>query len=147
MKVRWLLFTAVAVLAAIAQSGATEGKDDKDKLLGTWILVGLEAEGKAFPEEEIKKIDARLTIKPDRMYWKTASQTDEGTYQIDPSKKPKAINVTSKQVGKMSKGIYQLDGDNFRLCIDISGVDDRPSDFKTEPGKGTVLYTFTRGKS
>lgn len=147
MKTHAVVALSASVLMLVGQSNAGGAKADKEKLQGTWNLVGAEGGGKPLPDEFIKEHAAKLTIKADKMFWKTPKDEDEGTYQLDAAKKPKEIDITTKQIGKAAKGIYLLEGDDLRICIDISGKNGRPTEFKTKEGSTQMLYIFKRAKS
>ena len=71
----------------------------------------------------------------------------EFAYKLDPTKKPKAIDLefTStpdrKGIGMKFQGIYALDGDDLRICYD---AEKRPTEF-TGKGKST-LVVLKRGQ-
>ena len=49
---------------------------------------------------------------------------------IDPRKKPKTINMKftdGPEKGNTSLGIYDLEGDDFKLCLTITAKDSEPS--------------------
>ena len=70
----------------------------------------------------------------------------EGTMQFDPAQKPKAFNTTgSTPDGKVKTqyGIYEINGDILRMCVDESGSA-RPTSFVTKPGSQEKLTVFKR---
>ena len=42
-------------------------------------------------------------------------------------------------IGKLSKGIYKIEGETIKLCVGVPGEDARPAEFETEDGK---CYAF-----
>jgi uncharacterized protein (TIGR03067 family) len=83
---------------------------------------------------------------------KFGASTIEGTYQIDPTKKPQTIDFTplkggrAEAQGKPQLGIYELDGDTFRYCVAYSG-NPRPTEFTTnKPNGGQALQAYVREK-
>jgi uncharacterized protein (TIGR03067 family) len=55
-----------------------------------------------------------------------------GNHKLDPSKSPKTINAMIAQgerKGDILLGIYELDGDTFKVCFDAQ-AEKRPVDFK-----------------
>jgi len=66
-----------------------------------------------------------------------------GPYKIDPTKTPKAIDITVVLGGtrKTELYVYELDGDTLRLHRSYKG--DRPTDFVYREGE-TALFTFKR---
>ena len=72
----------------------------------------------------------------------------EFTVKLDPSKKPKAIDATPLAgafKGKTVLGIYQLEGEELRICLPKQGDKERPSDFKSPEGSDRALMTFRGG--
>jgi uncharacterized protein (TIGR03067 family) len=67
---------------------------------------------------------------------------------VHPSAHPKTIDVTfteGPEKGKSSYGIYELEGDTYRVCIGLTGKP-RPTDFASTPGSGHVLEVLKREK-
>jgi RNA polymerase sigma-70 factor (ECF subfamily) len=120
-------------------------KTDKEKLQGRWKLVSGEMGGKAADDLKegtfVFKGDKVVTEKPDGM-------THSSDYTIDPTKKPKTIDVTPREgpEGEKDKtfpGIYELDGDTLKICA--NGPDmERPTEFKSKEGTQIMLLTFKR---
>ncbi len=130
-------------------------KQDMVKLQGTWTAVSMERDGKALSDQEVKKLDIRLTIKDNEfMLMPLASTGPEhfphGTFRIDPAKKPKGIDFSidlpflpAKKTSAVL-GIYEVDGDSLKL---FQGRPDqeRPTEFKTTPKSGLEIIVFRRG--
>ena len=73
---------------------------------------------------------------------------NEGTVQLDPTKKPKAIDVTfieGERKGQVVLGIYEIEGDAFRVCVARPG-DERPAEFSAKAGSGPTLIAYRREK-
>ena len=65
---------------------------------------------------------------------------------IDAAASPKTFDVKfhkGPHKGETSLGIYELDGDTWKICIGLAGVK-RPTKFAAEPGTGHALETLTR---
>ena len=63
----------------------------------------------------------------------------EFRFKIDPAKMPKAIDLcvpTDQDKGKTGHGIYELEGDRWKLCFpqDDNAAKERPTSFKSEAG-------------
>jgi RNA polymerase sigma factor (sigma-70 family) len=122
-----------------------DGKTDKEKLQGRWKLVSGEMGGK--PAEDLKegtflfKGDKFITERPDGM-------TYSSDYTIDPTKKPKSIDITPREAPESEKdktipGIYELDGDTLRICANMPDLE-RPTELKSKEGTRIMLLTFKR---
>jgi uncharacterized protein (TIGR03067 family) len=117
------------------------------KFEGTWQIVSLELDGMKLPEETIK--DSRLIIKGKEFTMKEKIATYKGTFTIDASMKPKTIDLKfteGPEKGNTSLGIYELDGDDLKLCLTITAKD-RPAEFATKAKSGLGLEVLKREKA
>jgi RNA polymerase sigma factor (sigma-70 family) len=119
-------------------------KSDKERLQGKWVPVSAEEEGKKVPEEEIKAKNFVMVFAGDKMTLPMKDDTREVEYKLDPAKKPKEIDVAIEK-GKVAKGIYELDGDTLKLCIEKDPDGERPAKFATD-GTTHVLIVLKRKK-
>jgi uncharacterized protein (TIGR03067 family) len=133
---------AVIVLALLAPVlAAEEKKSDEDKIQGTWKALSGEHGGKKAPEEALKGF--RMTFAAGGKLTVLAhGNTEEGTFKLDATKKPKQIDLTTED--KSLKGIYELDGDTLKLCVDEEGS--RPTEFKSPEGTKVYLVVLQREK-
>lgn len=145
MRSRWLLVTlAGLLLAADAPNG--EVRKELDRFQGTWKFVSLEAEGKKVPEADFRT--ARLVLEGNKFTFTDDHGTYHGTFAVDLKQKPKAIDVTftdGPDEGKTCLGVYELEGDTYKVCIGLVGKD-RPQEFASRPGSGHVLEVLRREK-
>jgi uncharacterized protein (TIGR03067 family) len=112
------LLIAAAALAAAADDPADAVKAEKAKLIGTWTVEALEADGQEVPPEFVK--DVRLVFTAESMTRKRGDKAESGSgYKLDPSKSPKWIDLTGKTDGKdvAILAVYELDGDTLKLCF------------------------------
>ena len=143
-----LLKLSVVLALVLAFSLAADGGDakDGDNLQGTWLPSTAELGGKMFPDEVRKSI--KLEVKGDRYTVTVGTQPDRGTCKLDPSTKPKALDITGTDgpnKGRTILAIYERVGDTLRVCYDLSGKS-RPTEFKTKPGTQLFLVTYQREK-
>ena len=139
------LVAALAIGRAGAQDDAA--KKEMKKLEGTWATVSIEAAGQKVTDED--KIKTRkLTTKGDKYMLKVGDETVQGTIEINPTKKPKTIDVkpdSGSNKGKTLLGIYELDGDNLKICLAAPGKE-RPTAFATASENGQQLVVYKREK-
>jgi uncharacterized protein (TIGR03067 family) len=117
-------------------------KKEQEKLEGTWTAV--EFEGGATKNE--KKI--KVTFKADTITLMDGDKKEIAKYSVDPSKKPKAMDVTLEKGGEKHTTllIYDLDGDNLKVCHfeGKEGSETRPKEFAAN--KDSILVKFKRDK-
>ena len=71
-------------------------------------------------------------------------KVDNGTVKLNPSVKPKALDITGTEgpnKGKTILAIYERKGDTLRVCYDLSGKR-RPVEFKTTAGTPLFLVEY-----
>jgi uncharacterized protein (TIGR03067 family) len=122
---------------------------DRDKLQGNWRMVSMEIDGIKAPDQVVKTFS--LSFKDDKY---TSLQADPaklgagarktGSFTIDPSKDPRAMNILpadGEDKGKTWSLIYSLEGNTLRICGAEVGKD-RPTAFESKPGTGIILMTL-----
>ena len=116
--------------------------DDAGSMDGTWVASAAELGGAKFPDEVRESI--KLVIK-DGKYTATVGEVpDRGTIKLDPSKKPKEMDIVGTDgpnKGKTIPAIYERDGDTLRVCYDLGGKA-HPTEFKTSPGTQLFLVEY-----
>jgi uncharacterized protein (TIGR03067 family) len=141
-----LLFLVTGLLVAADSPKDDAADKDLKKLEGSWVLASGEDNGKKVSEEALK--NARLTIEGDRHTVQMGKTSYRGTHKLDPAMKPKTIDITDTEgpfKGKTVLGIYEVDGDEFKLCYAPPG-EDRPKDFSAKAGTGFRFHVWKREK-
>jgi uncharacterized protein (TIGR03067 family) len=144
-----MLLKQIVVLPLVMTcSLAAWGEDAKDcdTIEGTWLPSTAELGGKMFPDEVRKTI--KLVVKDDKYTATVGKSVDQGTLKLNPSAKPKEIDITGTDgpnKGKKILAIYERDGDTLRICYDLSGKS-RPTEFKTKEATQLFLVTYKRDK-
>jgi uncharacterized protein (TIGR03067 family) len=116
-------------------------KSDLEKLQGAWQMIAFEMDGRKIPPGS-----ARIVIEGNNFTSLSMGAQYEGTMVVDATATPKTFDVKfhkGPHQGETSLGIYELDGDTWRICIGLAGVK-RPTRFAAEPGTGHALETLTR---
>lgn len=139
----------VALFLAMTVSCPSRGddtKDDAQSIDGTWLPSAAELGGEKLPDEVRKSI--KLVI-DDGKYTVTAGEVlDRGTVKLDPSTKPKAIDITGTEgpnKGKTILAIYEMSDGALRVCYDLGGKA-RPTEFKAEKGTQQFLVAYDRAQ-
>ena len=120
---------------------------DLELLQGVWSIRSLDTEGQSMPAEMLA--DARITVKGDRFTSTGMGAEYAGKIELDPLQSPRQIDMkfdAGPEAGNTNRGIYDLDGDTWRLCLATSGTV-RPADFSAAPGSGFALETLVRGEA
>jgi len=140
-----VLFAALCTGLCFAADAKEDAAKDKEKLQGTWLVVGGEEHGTKMPEADVKMADMRFIIEGDKIQATRGGKEKGkgGTFKLDPSKKPKEIDLIDDK--ETVKGIYSLDGDTLKFCL-AKGGNDRPTDFTTKKGDGRGLFVLKRDK-
>jgi uncharacterized protein (TIGR03067 family) len=139
---------AIVVLVSASLAGTSAVEQDKvssaelKKLEGTWDLISCEIDGKK------DKVDGRVVIQGNKFTVYFGDEDfAEATFTNDPTKKPKTIDFVAIKPGKGTKsvGIYEIAGDNLKLCG--AEGEKRPTTFTSKEGSGWSLLVCKRAKN
>jgi uncharacterized protein (TIGR03067 family) len=140
------LLTAGAVFGP-AGDGPAAAKQELKRLEGTWEQTSAEYKS--------KKIDfpvggrPRLIIQGERFTREAGGKASAaGTLRVDPGKNPRAIDLIESgklDVNRPGLGIYELNGDELRMCVAVPGQP-RPTAFSAEEGNRQAIITLRRVK-
>jgi uncharacterized protein (TIGR03067 family) len=142
----------ICVLAGALAVGGGEVSElirkDKAALQGTWKVTSAEDNGEKVPADDIK--DLYLIFKGDAISIREGGKTDEKfAYLLNPAKTPSEIDMIFKagpKKGQIDRGIYKIDGDTLRICIQSNKDSPRPRDFVTRANSNLSLVTLQRSK-
>jgi len=121
----------------------TKKKSDLDTLQGSWNVVTLELDGS--PMGAIPP-DARIQVNGSRFVSLGMGAEYEGDLKLDDAAQPKQFDLkftAGPEKGKTALGIYELDGDSWKMCLTTRGGK-RPAAFATKAGSGHALQTLAR---
>jgi uncharacterized protein (TIGR03067 family) len=148
MKMVWFGFVAAGLLLG-ADAKKDDGKKATEKLQGTWKAVSVEEKGQSKEDDK----DHRVIFRGDEL---TIKRGDEeiikGKFKIDAAQKPNTIDCELTQSpkkehkGKTALGIYSLEGDTLKWCLNEPGGTERPKDFAGAAGTNFILVTLKREK-
>ena len=138
---------AAVAMAVVATSQADEPtKKDLAALQGNWSVESLEYNGK----DVTARYKLSFAFKDDV----ATVEGDEGVrkeyakirFKLYPELTPRGVDLTvagGVQVNLVMEGIYELKGDQMRLCVKFSGKD-RPSEFAAPGGSSIAYLTLKR---
>lgn len=152
MRFSGLILVTIAslVLAAGVLTAGDEDAIKKDRKLmaGTWRVLSIERDGKKTTAEQLEKTRSIINVDGSAMVQREGKTIIKGNFKIDPTKKPKQSEATYTEgelKGKTVLGIYEVDGENMRICYALPGKD-RPTEFSSKEGSGHVLLIYKRDK-
>jgi uncharacterized protein (TIGR03067 family) len=140
------LFAVLALLLSFSLAARSEDAKDGDSIDGAWVPSTAELAGKMFPDDIRKTM--KLVVKDGKYTVTVSKQVDQGTVKLNPSAKPKAMDIVGTDgpsKGKTILAIYERDGDTLRICYDLGGKN-RPTEFKTKDDTLLFLVTYKREK-
>jgi len=132
-----------------AQAGA--GVPDQKAIEGTWQILSAYDSGRQPP----KKAPVMLMVFAGNRFMfqyrdpESGPELVSGTFTLDPSLRPKSIDLLPQSGGTVRPGtkwlgIYELKGDRLRICFNESGAP-RPNRFASEPNSpNDVLLELRR---
>ena len=146
MNLRLLLVLAasVGILGIAADDAKDAAKKELDGLQGEWKLVSATRDGKDMPKDTVKGY--KNTVKGDKFtVTRDGKAVEEGTMKLDPTMKTKEIDMALEDGKQTALGIYELSGDNYKLCYAPPGKG-RPKEFSGKEGTGYTLSVWQREK-
>ncbi len=137
---------ACLLLAVMPSVGFAHAADDaKENLVplqGGWKFESLEVNGETSPS-----MDASFWwyIKGDKVLY---GGSELATLTVDPGTSPKCIDLTFKEPKRVLEGIYTIEDDTLRICVNqaTDGVKERPGEFSTKDKSEHRLLVFKRDK-
>jgi uncharacterized protein (TIGR03067 family) len=117
---------------------------DLDLLQGSWAIAALEVDGQQVPAAMLR--DARVVVAGSRFTSSGMGAIYEGVLELDATKTPPRLDMkfdAGPEKGNTNPGIYQLDGDTWKLCLATRGAV-RPVSFASTPGSGFAVERLVR---
>ena len=154
---RFVVAVAVVFAATIALTQTTRNvvraaapdaaavKKEQEKLQGVWAAQEVTIGGQELPKELTKTI--RLTLKGDRYEVPTPNNMlDKGVVILDPTTTPRSMSIKGEEgpnKGKTMLAIYELNGDELKVCYDIKG-EKTPASFTPDSNSQLLLIRYKR---
>jgi uncharacterized protein (TIGR03067 family) len=132
-------------LAPAAEDATTT--TDQAAIQGKWRIVSFTFNGQPRAEDTYKNL--RLEIKGDKYLITDGGETASRTFSLDPTKKPKAMDVVyddGPNKGKTCRAIYALEGDILTICRHQQPEMARPKEFAATGGSDRALIKWKRVK-
>jgi len=101
---------------------------DEQQLQGAWQAVKIVVGGRSVPAEVVTTL--KYVFEGDKVtLWEGDKETGGGTFSMDPTREPKAIDVSlteGPEKGKTALGIYEVEGDRLKMCLE----EERPAELR-----------------
>ena len=137
--------SVISVMMALVMTVAQA--DDTEPLRGVWKLSAWQTDGMQLSEDHLA--GGKLVLDGEHYAVTLAGRgTATGTQKLNAQKQPKTIDVTAADgpdKGVACQGIYELDGDVFRVAFAPPGKP-RPTAFTTTPDSGEWVHVWNRVK-
>jgi len=131
------MYSRLLVLPALLLLlGADDPATDAKKLEGTWKIVTFETSRKQPTEEDLQK--GRVVFQDGMMILRGTGKEEKGTVKLDPTKKPKEMDLAVNDGKETALFIYEIDGDNLKLCWRKPGGG-RPTTFTGKDNSGYMV--------
>src|SRR5437763_16911258 len=112
---------------------------DLELLQGSWRIATMEVDGQEMPGQMLA--GSSIVVKGSRFTSTGMDAVYEGELVVDESATPRRLDMrfdAGPEKGNTNRGIYELNGDRWRLCLATRG-NVRPASFATEAGSGFAL--------
>jgi len=119
--------------------------DDLDLIQGSWTITALEVDGQAMPPAMLEA--GLVTVKGNRFTSTGMGPVYEGVLKLKAKTSPRQFDLefdAGPEKGNTNLGIYELNGDTWKICLATRGTV-RPSSFVSTAGSGFAVETLTRG--
>lgn len=116
-------------------------KGDLKRLQGTWRIVSLEMDGQTMGGG-----GAEITVDGTRFTTNAMGAEYSGTLVLEVGHSPRRFDLQFEEGpenGNTSLGIYELDGDSWKICLTLRGGT-RPTVFAAAAGTGLALEVLQR---
>jgi uncharacterized protein (TIGR03067 family) len=140
------MIAALGLLFGAANPQGPASAKDLEELQGTWKLVSAMQDGKALPDDKVKK--TTIVFKHDTFHFPKLAEyatSRSGTIKLDATQKPKQMDAISTNKEVML-GISELSGDNYKVCF-APASKPRPREFTSNPGIDHILQVWERKKN
>jgi RNA polymerase sigma factor (sigma-70 family) len=114
---------------------------DREKLQGDWAVVAMSMDGKDASQAEIAALDSV------RFHGDEVNLPFDSDFVLDTTAHPKQIDLTCRLLpppNNFQIGIYEVNGDELKLCLGAPVRHDRPKAFVSEPESGRWLMILKR---
>jgi uncharacterized protein (TIGR03067 family) len=147
-----LIVVAVSSVAGLAADPADKEeaiRADRSRMAGEWRVVSIEANGNTNADSEVVRITVVNGLDGTWSLLSNGNVVAEGTSTIDPTTKPKTIELkgirgaAENARGTHYRGIYEVHETTRRVCF-VPADKPLPESFTGGRETGQILVTFER---
>jgi len=114
---------------------------DQERIQGTWVCAAMKVDGQVQSPKSV-----RFRFQGNQGFSPTGDGKEFGrTFSLKPTSNPKEFDFSLGGAGTQ-KGIYELEGDNLRLCLARDGATPRPTSFDAPKGSNAIFMVLTRSR-
>jgi RNA polymerase sigma factor (sigma-70 family) len=114
-----------------------------EQLRGSWIQTARHANGR---EEQIMggRFASRWVFEGEQLTFRQPQGDLHSTYTVDPEHRPAAMDIYFGANRRVWEMVYEVDGDDLRICMAMDAERRRPTAISGELGGSTVVFIFRR---
>jgi uncharacterized protein (TIGR03067 family) len=137
-----ILIAVVVLLPRFAiRTPVAASLPDQQRLAGVWGVREVANAGQRFPNAGMK-----LTFAGDQCTMTFNNFSITARYELSASRTPKQITL-SRDPDIRWPGIYEVEGDQLKICLDQGEKPERPTEFTTPTKPGVFLYVMERSRT
>ena len=149
---RWLTLALMGEMLAVVFGMSVVPKAQSDGLEGSWQVVSFASDGEKGSADEAKTYKVFFSKQGFKVV-KNGEVIQEGTYTINLTKNPKAIDLVfvkgGASEGKTALGIFSIKDDDLSICFNAPSNDrpqeeERPREFSSTDEAKTWLNVYKR---
>lgn len=131
------------VLGACLAGCSAYSKPDYERIQGQWTATEIRNDGADVPLDGkgLEFAHGKLSN-----FKNGAVEGPYGIYRLDENKRPKWLDIHDEKRNRDIQGIYDLDGDTLKICLNDQATSVRPGEFKSEPGSLNAVMILRRVK-
>jgi len=136
----------VLIIATVASAQGDDAQKELESLQGKWEVTKVIFDGMA--TDNLKGV--QTVFDKDKMSLIGAAGTREFRIKLDPTKKPRALDMTALDgefKDKTNLAVYKMEGDLLNMCwFNEPGWNKRPTELSSTEGSKLLLVTLKRSK-
>jgi len=127
--------------------------EEHQKLVGEWQAVSGDFAGNAGTPGFKQLNNLKMTFTPERLIVTSENTKQSGHYKLDFSHKPYQLDLfkdsssSREQNRKVNRAIFEVKGDQLKICLNESTDGERPQKFASVPGTVIGYTVLKRVKS